>query len=87
MAQWDKLLAKIKSLNKDLRFAELQKILESYGYIPSTPKSGSSHYTFRKAYCNPITIPKHEPIKTVYVKMVKTVVEAEPINQIQGESK
>ncbi|MGP1602157.1 toxin HicA [Treponema sp.] len=87
MAQWDKLLAKIKSLNKDLRFAELQKVLESYGYIVSAPKSGSSHYTFRKAGCNPITIPKHEPIKTVYVKMVKTVVEAEPMNQIQEESK
>lgn len=33
-----------------------------------SPKSGSSHYTFRKAGKNPITIPKHEPIKTVYIK-------------------
>jgi hypothetical protein len=43
----------------------------------TTPKSGSSHYTFRKAGCNPITIPKHEPIKKVYVQMVKDIVEAE----------
>ena len=29
MAQWEKLLLKIKSLNKDLRFSELRKILEN----------------------------------------------------------
>lgn len=43
----------------------------------SAPKSGSSHYTFRKQGCNPITIPKHEPIKKVDVQMVKDIVEAE----------
>ena len=43
----------------------------------TAPKSGSSHYTFRKAGCDPITIPKHEPIKKVYVQMVKDIVEAE----------
>ena len=32
MAQWDKLLNKIKSLDKDIRFAELKKVLQSYGY-------------------------------------------------------
>lgn len=42
-----------------------------------SPRGGSSHATFRKAGCNPITIPKHEPIKTVYVEMVKAVVESE----------
>ncbi len=41
------------------------------------PKGGSSHYTFRKPGCQPITIPKHEPIKKVYVEMVKQVVESE----------
>lgn len=43
----------------------------------SAPKSGSSHYTFRKQGKNPITIPKHEPIKIVYVRMVKEVIERE----------
>lgn len=87
MAKWDKLLSKIKSLNKEMRFDELRKVLESYGYTMFAPKSGSSHYTFRKAGCNPITIPKHEPIKVVYVRMVKNVVEAEPKNQNSEESK
>lgn len=31
----------------------------------------------RKQSNSPITIPKHEPIKTVYVKMVREVVESE----------
>ncbi|MBQ6222736.1 MAG: hypothetical protein IJJ44_09010 [Solobacterium sp.] len=41
----------------------------------NSPRSGSSHYTFRKKGYNPITIPKHEPIKKVYVEMVRKVVE------------
>jgi len=77
MSRWDKLLYRIKSLSKDLRFDELKKVLEEYGYEMSSPKSGSSHYTFRKQGCYPITIPKHEPIKRIYVEMVRTVVESE----------
>ena len=81
MAQWDKLLGKIKSLDKDMRFAELKKVLQSYGYTVYQPKGGSSHYIFRKPGCNPITIPNHEPIKVVYVRMVKEIVESEEKNK------
>ncbi len=77
MSKWDKLLSRICALSKDVRFEELRKILEYYGYQMTSPKSGSSHYTFRKKGCNPITIPKHEPIKRIYVEMVKQVVESE----------
>ncbi len=80
MSKWDKLLKRIYSLSKDLRFQELRKVLESYGYEMKSPRSGSSHYTFRKAGCQPITIPKHEPIKKVYVEMVKQIVESEERN-------
>lgn len=80
MPKWDKLLKRIYSLSKDLRFEELRKVLESYGYEMNAPKGGSSHYTFRKAGCQPITIPKHEPIKKVYVEMVKQIVESEERN-------
>jgi len=75
MSKFDKLLQKIKKLDSGLRFSELQKVLEAYGYTLSAPKSGSSHYTFRKQGKPPITIPKHEPIKRVYVLMVKNIVE------------
>ncbi|MCM1119616.1 MAG: toxin HicA [bacterium] len=80
MSKWDKLLLKICTLSKDIRFDELCKVLESYGYKRNAPKGGSSHYTFRKAGCQPITIPKHEPIKKVYVEMVKMIVESEVNN-------
>ena len=77
MSQWDKLIGRILSLSKDMRFDELQKVLESYGYTMNAPRGGSSHYTFRKPGCQPITIPKHEPIKKVYVEMVRDIVESE----------
>lgn len=85
MSKWDKLLARICTLSKDLRFDELRKVLESYGYIMSAARGGSSHYTFRKEGCNPITIPKHEPIKKVYVEMVRQVVESEASNNAYTE--
>ncbi|GHV97914.1 hypothetical protein lacNasYZ03_05020 [Lactobacillus nasalidis] len=77
MSKWDKLLKRIRSLSKGMRFVELKKVLESYGYVMTAPRSGSSHYTFRKPGKTPITIPKHEPIKKTYVEMVRKVVEEE----------
>lgn len=77
MSRWDKLLERVLSLSNNLRFEELQKILEYYGYQKKGPKGGSSHYTFRKPGRQVITIPVHFPIKKVYVEMVKQVVEKE----------
>ena len=85
MSMCDKLLARIFTLSKDLRFDELRKVLESYGYEMNAPRSGSSHYTFRKSGCQPITIPKHELIKKVYVEMVKQIVEGEVKNDEDAE--
>ena len=78
MSKWDKLLSKILSLSKDMRFQELKRVLEYYGYQMTAPSSGSSHYTSRKPGKNPITIPKHEPIKKIYVEMVRKIVEEGP---------
>lgn len=74
MSKWDKLLQRIHLLSNDLRFDELRKVLESYGYTMYSPRGGSSHYTFRKANKHPITIPKHEPIKKAYVQMVREAI-------------
>lgn len=81
MSQWDKLISRILSLAPDVRFEELRRVLESCGYTMTAPRSGSSHYTFRKPGCQPITIPKHKPIKKVYVQMVKEIVESEEKNR------
>lgn len=80
MTKWDKLLSRILSLSRDLRFDELKRVLESYGYEMKAPQGGSSHCTFRKQGCMPITIPKHEPIKRVYVEKVREIVESEVAN-------
>ena len=80
MSQFDKLIRRIKKLDKSLRFDELKRVLEYYGYESSNPASGSSHYTFRKPGCTKITIPKHNPIKRVYVEMVKDIVENEVLD-------
>ena len=37
MPKFDKLINKIINLSNDLRFEELQKVLESYGYIMTNP--------------------------------------------------
>lgn len=75
MSKFDKLISRILNLPDDVRFSELKKILEYYGYVMSQPSKGSSHYVFRKKSCNPITIPKHQPIKKVYVLKVKKIIE------------
>ncbi len=53
MSKWDKLLSRIFSLDKNMRFDELRKVLESYGYTMNAPGSESSHYTFRKTGKSP----------------------------------
>lgn len=77
MARWEKLLNKITSLSKDVRFTELKRILESYGYEGRIPRKGSSHWTFRKQGKSPISIPEDNPIKLAYVRLVKDVIESE----------
>lgn len=74
MGQWDKIVAGILALNPNLRFDELSKALLRVGYTMSQPRGGSSHYTFRKAGCMPITIPKKSPMNKVYIELVAEAV-------------
>lgn len=76
MSQWDKLVAEILVKDPKLRFDDLYKAMVKMGYTPSQPGGGSSHYTFRKAGCMPITLPKHAPMKKIYVNLVSEAVKA-----------
>lgn len=38
MSKWEKLLMRIQKLSNDLRFQELRRVLESYGYEMRAPK-------------------------------------------------
>lgn len=71
------MIDKITTLSKDIRFLELKKVLESYGYEGRKPGSGSSHWTFRKQGKAPVTIPESEPIKLAYIKLVKDIIDSE----------
>jgi len=77
VSQFDKLLKRIQALDKNLRFDEVRKILESMGYTMNRPAGGSSHATFRKPGSQPITIPRHDPIKRIYIVLVKEAIEKE----------
>lgn len=74
MGQWDKLINDILNKSPGLRFDDLAKALVRIGYTQHQPKGGSSHYTFRKNGCLPITIPKHSPLKKAYVELVAEAV-------------
>ena len=78
MSQFEKLLQRISCLDNNMRFKELRKVLEQYGYEMRGPSTGSSHLTFRKKGHMPITIPVHDPIKRIYVEKVKEMIEGEP---------
>ena len=86
MSQFDKLLQRIRSLDKNLRFDELRKVLESYGFTMNGPAGGSSHKTFRKDGETPITIPRHDPIKKAYVEKIKAIVEKEESEECEDEN-
>ena len=81
MFQFDKMLQRIRLLDRSMRFDELKKVLEHYGYTISGSTGGSSHKTFRKAGCYPVTIPQHEPIKKAYVELVRDIIESEERNE------
>ena len=77
MSQFDKLLQRIKSLDKNMRFEEVAKVLKHFGYDMRGPSGGSSHKTFRKDGKPPITIPQHDPIKRAYIEELKNLIESE----------
>lgn len=76
MSQWDKLLTAILNMDPSLRFDDLSKALIKIGYTRSQPGGGSSHYTFRKPGCKPITIPKHDTLNRAYIRLVSEAVKA-----------
>lgn len=75
MSKWEKLIQEILKVNKDLRFEDLAKALIKMGYTQYQPNGESSHYTFRKKGCMPVTLPKHKPMNKAYIELVKEAVQ------------
>ena len=74
MSKKEKEFQRIIQMDKNLRFAEIKKVLEEMGYKAFFPRGGSSHCVFRKKGCYPISIPTPEPIKKKYVEMVRDLI-------------
>jgi predicted RNA binding protein YcfA (HicA-like mRNA interferase family) len=68
MARVEKLIEKMRNRPNGIRFNEIVKVLESNGYI--MVRVSGSHHHFRNEYGDVITIPKHNPVKAVYVEDV-----------------
>lgn len=81
MSKWDKLIAKLQGSPNEMRFQDLAKILEKYGYTMKETGGGSSHCTFRKVGYAPITIPRHGSITKTYIEMVREVIESQEVLQ------
>ena len=77
MSKFEKLISSFYALDKGIRFDEIRKVLEHYGYRMQGPSGGSSHKTFRKPGAPPITIPQHDPVKRAYVELVRDIIEKE----------
>ncbi len=76
MSKWEKLIKAILNKKSNLRFEDLSAALIKVGYTREQHKGGSSHYTFRKKGCMPITLPKKKPpIDKVYIQLVSDAVE------------
>ncbi len=69
MPDINKLIEKMKRQPNGIRFNELKKVLEYYGYNMKT-KKGTSHRNFINEKGNVITIKEDNPLKAVYVKDV-----------------
>lgn len=72
-----KLAEKVLRNPKDVDFADLQRLLEGFGFTCRPPGSGSSHYVFRKTGSMPISVPKEKPVNKTYVKQVVKLLDLE----------
>lgn len=69
MPNIEKIIQKMKRQPNGIRFHELAKVLEYYGYEMKT-RRGTSHRNFINTKGDVITIKEENPLKAVYVKDV-----------------
>lgn len=65
----EKLVEKLNNSPKNVRFEDLEKLLNFMNYFCNKKNTGS-HFVFKKQGCEPLTIPYKKPIKAHYVKLV-----------------
>ena len=75
-----RLIENIIRNKKNVTFNDLDKLLKEFGYECKQPKSGGSHYIYRKNGVSSISVPKKRPyVKEYYVKQIIGMLELEVI--------
>ena len=67
MSQLEKLITRIRARPPEADFADVEKLLEAFGWQPQQPGRGGSHVIFRKAGEYPIAVPKKGGRKVIRV--------------------
>lgn len=70
MTKTTKLYERIKNNPHDIRFEDIRKLLEYFGFELRRQSSGTSHFVFFKDGCGPITVPYRRPLKAYIVKEI-----------------
>jgi len=74
MGRKEKLLEQLRNNPTNVRFEDLDKLLQWYGF-ECRPPHGGSHYFYKRKGCRPISIPRHKPVKSCYVKRALALID------------
>jgi len=74
MARKEKLLGRLRNNPNNVRFEDLDKLLQWYGFESRTPHGGS-HYIYKRKGCRPLSIPRRRSVGRVYVKRALALIE------------
>jgi len=59
---------------KDVKFETIQSVLLNHGFAETTPRGGSSHYTYHRGIYR-VTVVKDKPINSVYIKQAIRIID------------
>ncbi len=80
MTKREKRIEKIRRNPKNVRFEDLDQVLQDYGFERRQPRSGSSHYVYVWGE-HQLTVPRRRPfLKAHYIREVVKF-----LDQIEGE--
>lgn len=76
MVRDEKIIRKMKQSPRNVRFEELDRFLRGRDFERTQPRSGGSHYTYRRADGLKITVARpHGGKKTVNINTIEQVLE------------
>jgi len=74
LSKQEKLLQSIRNNPNNLHFDTIRKILLNYGFTETSPRGGSSHYTYHRGIYR-ITVPKDNPVNKLYVRQMIHIID------------